>query len=64
MNIIRPGNPNKPKDVKMFSCENCGCVFEADNREYAYADQLESMHDGIVAKCKCPTCWKTAYLYR
>lgn len=60
MKIIKEGNA-EPK-VKRFSCNYCGCVFEADETEYRpLADAIAYMKDGIDSFCICPCCEKTAY---
>lgn len=61
--ILKKGDLIIPQNIKRFSCADCGCVFEADSSEYTLANQLEAMHDGIIAKCECPTCSRMVYLY-
>jgi len=34
--IIKPGRINKR--TKLFTCDNCGCVFKADYGEYTLSD--------------------------
>lgn len=63
MEIIKMGDLNRPHNPQTFECTCCGCVFEATDEEYDYADFLETTHDGIYAKCKCPCCDDTVYLY-
>ena len=61
MKIIKPGTRYgvsiNPKHT--FCCKQCGCEFEADSSEYKAASQIAYIHDGIVAKCKCPSCSAT-----
>lgn len=53
MRIIRPGNRNS-KNIKQFSCNNCGCIFEADEDEYATTiDEQILVHKYY---CICPEC--------
>lgn len=63
MKIIRPGKRKQNHDPQLFGCQQCGCIFTATNKEYKYADYVENVHDGIYAKCKCPWCKSTVYLY-
>ena len=61
MRIIKEGKI--PTFTKKFNCYNCGTIFEADKNEYQNASQIEYIHDGILAYCKCPICKKLAYIY-
>ena len=54
MKIIKVGNTDKK--TKQFTCDECGCVFEANKGEYRFANQMEAMHVGIEAVCECPYC--------
>lgn len=49
MKIIRPGKP-KLKPIFMFSCGNCGCLFETWEHEL-----------GPNLSHKCPTCSRLVY---
>lgn len=64
MKIVKPGNYEATVKPKLFSCEQCGCKFEASFSEYKTASQIMYIHDGIVAECKCPSCGATAYAYK
>lgn len=55
MRIIKPGSYDNLADLKTFSCNRCGCEFEANCNEYELPSCLESMY-GVVAKCRCPYC--------
>ena len=59
MKIIKVGHIDKK--TKQFTCDECGCVFEADKGEYRFADQMEALHDGIEAVCDCPHCKSKVY---
>lgn len=61
MEIIKNGDLSKLRENKHFICERCGCEFIADDTEYTYPSQIEMMHDGIEAKCTCPTCGNMVY---
>lgn len=61
MKIIKLGVTDKK--TKQFTCDKCGCVFEADKGEYRFADQMEALHDGIEAVCDCPHCKSKVYRY-
>lgn len=63
MKLIKKGNLDLTRNPQTFKCKKCGCIFEALDNEYTYADYLENAHDGIYAKCKCPCCDDTVYLY-
>lgn len=66
MRIIKEGNPNPIT----FHCKACGCVFEANRREYAildYTPDFDIDHvenrvltlipkENIRYQCKCPDC--------
>lgn len=54
MKIIKNGKIKKK--TKEFTCERCGCVFEAEQGEYRSASQMEALHDGIEAVCNCSHC--------
>lgn len=63
MKLIKKGNLNLTRNPQTFKCKKCGCIFEAIDNEYTYADSFENAHDGIYAKFKCPCCGDTVYLY-
>lgn len=54
MKIIVRGNV-----TKRFTCERCGCVFEANVGEYAAGQHLNEKY----YYCECPMCKKTVYIY-
>jgi len=43
MEIIKPGRINK--HTKLFTCDNCGCVFKADEGEYTLSNYFAAVHD-------------------
>lgn len=55
MKIIKKGNLEKPKQIKRFQCDNCGCVFEAEKGEYKYVVATRNEEFYI---CECPYCHK------
>lgn len=61
MKIIKFGVTDKK--TKQFTCDECGCVFEANKDEYRFADQMEALHDGIEAVCDCPHCKSKVFRY-
>lgn len=63
MKLIKKGNLDLTHNPQTFKCKKCGCIFEALDNEYTYADCFENGHDGIYAKCNCPCCGDTVYLY-
>lgn len=58
MKIIQPGDLNKPKKTKRFTCDNCGCIFEADKTEYKAED---SGRNETFYHADCPTCGDLVY---
>ena len=52
MEIIKPGDLDKLKQIKRFECRKCGCIFTADNTEYEIDDQYSQEY----YSCDCPTC--------
>lgn len=64
MKIIKNGDISRLRKHIEFLCVRCECQFIADDTEYEYASQMELMHDGIVVKCKCPTCGYMVYKHR
>ena len=58
MRIIKPGDPSRLKETRRFTCQRCGCVFEADKEEYNSGMQ----YNEIYYKSQCPTCGTTVYL--
>lgn len=63
MKIIKPGSHQEIAKPKRFTCQRCGCVFEADVSEYHVTSQFAYVYDGILAECKYPFCDTTAYAY-
>ena len=58
MKIIKQGDESRLYRPKMFECPQCGCIVEADNREYRYDEgQLED-----ICWCTCPTCSGKMYV--
>jgi len=63
LKILVDGNTEHLNNPQEFSCKKCGCIFEATNKEYSYADYIAATRDGVYAKCNCPCCGETVYLY-
>lgn len=61
MRIIKEGDINKLLKVKQFRCLKCGCIFEANNKEYKWYDGGQCYDSGF--ECNCPTCGNWAYEY-
>lgn len=55
------GYVKKPKIMREFICDFCGCVYDADEESYMSANQQEDA-DGIAYTCKCPNCKMTNYI--
>ena len=58
--IIKPGK--KPETTKRFTCEHCGCVFEAD--EDSYRLNMDITEGTPYAYAICPTCGLKVYRLR
>ena len=48
MRILKAGVEKAPSPPIRFHCSNCGCIYEADNKEYQLFDK------GTVAYSVCP----------
>ncbi len=57
MKIIKEGNLKKLKKIKRFVCEECGCIFEAEEYEYKWGSQYNETY----YYCTCPCCNQIAY---
>jgi len=55
--ILVPGDLECLEKKKIFSCNECGCVFEASWQDYNY----ESQYNEDYYWSKCPTCGRRAY---
>lgn len=58
MNIVQMGDSERARrhkfGTKRFTCEICGCVWEANKDEYKYQyDQRENI---AWYSCRCPFC--------
>lgn len=61
MKIIQHGDPVKLERLaatKTFRCGNCGCIFEADWREY---DETCIHEKKTLVSCDCPDCHLIAF---
>ncbi len=56
MKIIRQGNYIIANRIIKFSCENCGCVFEADKDEYTPYYECKNKVCKVRAMIFCPCC--------
>lgn len=54
MKIIKHGVQKEDITKRMFSCDSCGCLFNANRSEY----KLEEKR--VCATCKCPECGNIA----
>lgn len=52
--VIKSGNT-----VKTFSCEKCGCVFEASKKDYFYIEIIKT--NSLNCESICPECKEYAY---
>ena len=53
MKIIKPGDVRKSREVRLFECKACGCIFEADSSEYFQIGWTIRQREFC---CHCPTC--------
>lgn len=54
MKILEHGNPDYLKEPVVFTCDRCGCKFEADNTEYK-TRQVDYNGD-LCYMINCPEC--------
>ena len=52
MMIIKNGDLNKIMQIERFTCQHCGCVFEANKKEY----QIHYQYNEEYLAVKCPFC--------
>lgn len=57
MKIIQQGDMKKLHNTKRFTCNNCGCIFEADDTEY-HTDQQYNQEYYYI---DCPFCHRPVY---
>lgn len=57
--VIKEGDPERAKSV-LFECERCGCVWEANGKEYRRETDCRNGHYCIMV---CPTCGRDATRY-
>lgn len=54
MQILKSGN----KNVKLFTCHDCGCIFE-EEIEKCSKDEFKDIlgdYSGDIYYCRCPEC--------
>lgn len=66
MKIIKQGLPKEEVEriaqaTKQFTCERCGCIFEADKDEYSIR---QCGYNETEYYCKCPNCGDIAFEVR
>lgn len=54
--IVKHGNPKVT--VKKFTCQNCGCIFVAD--QYDYSTYFDNRNETYIIS-DCPECGATVY---
>ena len=59
MRIIKEGDMSRLSRIKIFTCQHCGCEFEAYPFEYVSTGMWRNMQ---TYSCKCPTCSRSVYL--
>lgn len=52
MKIIKEGT----LEPREFTCQHCGCVFEANNKEYQYRKECLYPDTIDIYYCDCPQC--------
>lgn len=56
MNIIKKGDLKRLDKTRRFTCDMCGCIWEANQKEYRRDDMFNEL---LV--CSCPTCGSDTY---
>lgn len=56
--IIQRGDLSLLRKYKRFTCDKCGCIWEADKDHYKYSG---NQIDGDNYCCSCPTCGAITY---
>ena len=57
MKILKQGDLKRLDKTRRFSCDKCGCIWEANQTEYRR--EPDRNEDLIV--CNCPTCGGITY---
>lgn len=57
MKIIKQGDLKRLDKTKRFSCDACGCIWEANQTEYR---PEWGLNDDVIV-CNCPTCGSATY---
>ena len=55
--IIQDGDLNKLRQIRRFTCEYCGCIFEGDREDY----EIDSQYNQEYIKIRCPYCNNMVY---
>lgn len=58
--IIKPGK--LPQSPIRFTCQLCGCVFDADGENLSFDLDESGSFSELVARAECPTCGRRAVL--
>lgn len=59
--IIKPSDGRyDPKVPRTFTCDRCGCVFEAEVGEYK---STFCWTGDLYHSCECPECHKRVFLF-
>ena len=58
MKIIKEGDMNRLNTTRRFVCSRCGCIWEANAKEY----RKEWDMNCLTIVCECPTCHE--YVWR
>ena len=58
MKILVQGDKNRLLKYKEFKCQDCGCVFIADQTEYK---DISNQKDGPIFTIKCPCCNRSVF---
>ena len=56
--IIVEGDLRRLEKRRIFSCDRCGCVFEATTSDYKYES---TPYNEDIYSSTCPTCGRRAY---
>lgn len=56
MKIIEHGRYPNVSTAKRFKCYRCGCIFEADEKEYSGYINFDELLKREFFHCLCPEC--------
>lgn len=63
MKILKEGNKKLVNYTLEFTCDKCGCIFEADKNECFTKEYNGIFHSGFFADTLFPFCKRTVSMY-